>query len=219
MRHLLFTALVALCSALPVTPAGADVVFSTFGPGNSYECCVGGTIGGSTSGPGFISQANEFTSSGNFDVSQIDLGLAFVSGTNSAVVSLWTESGGLQDTELGSWNVSSLPDFGSTSNTVTSITGISGISLASGLNYFLQVDAGASDTWDAWNWNTIGATGLVVYDTGSGWASNNNATLYAFDVVSASVVPEPGTLALVGASVLGLAGLRRRRPRVRVATS
>ena len=207
MRKIFGAALLA--AILASGSANAGVIYSNFGAGNSYSCCIGYTISGSTS------QGGEFTSPGNYDVNQIDLGLTNVLGGNSAVVNLWTESGGLPNSLLGSWNVSGQPGFGAVSNVLTTIGGISGISLTLGSNYFLTVAPGAADTWDAWNWNTIGEAGTIVANGGSGWSAFPDSTLPAFDVLgnqSSNVrVPEPGTLLLLLTAFAGLGTMRSRK--------
>ena len=169
----------ALCITVAVSPANANTIVSTFDVGNAYNSSVGWTASGSTSAEGPFVAANEFTSSGNYSVDQIDLGLGNVAGTNSATVSLWTESSGLPGVQLGSWGVNNQPAFGVANNVVATISGISGINLFSGSNYFLLVAPGASDTWDAWNVNTIGVNGLDLYsqDGGGTWTSQPDETL------------------------------------------
>ena len=204
----------ALCITVAVSPANANTIVSTFDVGNGYNSGVGWTVSGSTSSAGPFVSANEFTSSGNYSVDQIDLGLTNSSGTNSATVSLWTESSGLPGVQLGSWGVSNQPVFGVANDIVATISGISGINLSSGSNYFFLIAPGANDTYDVWNVNTIGVNGLDLYsqDGGGTWTSQPDETLGAFDVLgTATNVPEPITLSLFGAGLVGAATMRRRK--------
>jgi hypothetical protein len=162
---------------------------------------------GSASGAGFFqSAANPFTSSGNYQLSQIDLALSFLSGTNSATVTLNSDSSGLPGAVLATWNLSSLPVFG-TCCTVETLTPSSTVFLSAGTQYWIVAAPGASNTWDAWNLNNTGATGLIAFDNGTGFFGVSGRTLSAFDVLG---VPEPTTLALVSGG-LALLLVRRRR--------
>lgn len=107
-----------------------------------YNCCTGYTIGGSTSLVGFVSDAEQFTSQLSGNVSQIDVGLGWAAGDNSATVSLWTSVGNLPFAELHSWVVTNQPVFGSTSTQLTTInTSGEGISLTEGDQYFVVIEA------------------------------------------------------------------------------
>jgi hypothetical protein len=189
-------------------PAHAVIIASTL---NAGQYSASGTVvSGSASSFGETDLAAPFTSSGNYSVDQIDVGLTHVFGTNSAVVGLWTDVGGIPTVELGSWNVSNQPAVGATS-ILTTITGISGINLTAGGLYFLTIFPGASDTEDVWNDNTLGILGLTFsLDGGTSWGQEDNVNRPAFDVLgNAAAVPEPATLSLF--ALLGLGAIARRR--------
>jgi hypothetical protein len=202
-------AFIAFCAA-SVPAMASSVVFNNFGPGFDYNCCIGGTLGGPASPVGWVIQANQFTALAGGSVSEIDVAIGLVVGTNGATVSLWTDNSGIPGIQLGSWDITNLPDFG-TCCAVSSILGISGINVSAGASYFLMAST-PRDTWDAWNFNSIGDTGLVdfTFDGGTTWHQAPGSTRYAFQVL-ANPVPEPGTLMLFGSGIIGLAGILRRK--------
>jgi hypothetical protein len=204
----------SLCAALLFLAASAhaNTIFNDFGSGYSSQLenyCVDGSVPAPICATGIpkgasVAPAALFTSPGNYDLTQIDLGLTFSEGTNSAVISLLTDVGGAPGALLDSWPISNQPI---STPPVTTISGISGITLLSGDSYFLQVSPGADDTRDGWSFNNTGATGTV-YEPPDG---GTDVTLPAFDVLGTPVAtPEPGTIAICAAALLGLMAFRRR---------
>src|SRR5262249_50099948 len=114
--------------------APADTIFTTFGPGNSYNSGVANVVSDTQ-----INQY-QFAVVGNFSVTQIDLAVAYFGdgSPNGVIVSLLTDNANFAGTALGSWSLSPLPLFSRIAPPVQTITGITGIELATGL-YWLQV--------------------------------------------------------------------------------
>ena len=220
MRSRNFFAAAAIAMALPIA-ANAATIFSTFDTGHSYYCCIGWTVSGPSSPIGFLvgdaSVANAFHTQRKFDITQIDLGIGRQTAIDNAVVSLWTDVAGLPGAELGSWAISGLPAFGSTTDGITTIGGISGITLGASSKYFIVIDAGAPETWDAWNFNSIGATGLhLLTVNGGAWVARPKDFRGAFDV-SGTPVPEPATLTMFGLGLAALGAMRRRKVKAQTA--
>jgi hypothetical protein len=201
-----------------ITPAKADVIFTDFfGPGDGFNLSLNYTVSGPASslGSSALSPAAGFTPTGNDNLSEIDVALENVSGTNNAVVSLWTDSSGATGTELGSWNVSGLP-IGS--GAVIVIDGITGITLTSSDTYFVEVAPGAANTYDGWLLSESG-TGLLdlgpsgpLYDPPVDPAGSTE-TEPAYELIGEPVpVPEPASLTLFGSGLIAF-GLARRRKR------
>jgi hypothetical protein len=156
-----------------------------------------------------IESAMAFTPSGNFTLTQIDVALSFVIGTNSAMLSLNSDSGGLPDGVIESWTLTGLPVFGTTSNTVQTVIPVSSVSLISGTQYWLVASTIASNTWDAWNWNSIGSNGLVTANLGGGFHPPSTDTQGAFDVLGTPAVPEPTSIVLLATGLGVVVALRR----------
>jgi hypothetical protein len=112
-------------------------------------------------GPLTIS-AMAFTPGANYDLSQIDLAMTYILGTNSFTLDLVGDYGGRPgSTILESWTVSNAPPY-RTCCIIDTVTSTSGLLLQSGYEYWLEAVPGSdSDTREAWNYNSIGATGLI----------------------------------------------------------
>ena len=205
----LIVALIAL--TLSLGRAEAAVIFSDLGPGNSYDNGNAWEVGQGGNLWGYI-PASGFTSQGNYHLSEIDLALANYSGTNEATVSLWTDFGGMPTNQLGSWNVSGQGQYGA-NESITAITGITGITLHAGDRYFVEIAAqpgiDGSSTVDAWNFNNQGATGDFYQKLFGNVLNQGLNTLGAFAVLGSPVssvkaVPEASTWTMM---ILGFCGL------------
>ena len=147
--------------------------------------------GSASSGGISYTAANAFTAAASGSVSRMDIGIGSVSGLDSFYAALYTDNNGLPGTQLGQWsNLTSNVPSGQCCGVVT-ISGISGLSLTMGQQYFLVLGPNKlADTSSlTWNGNSEGATGLSLYSTDGGntWNSNGTQTLGAFDIVSQPV--------------------------------
>jgi hypothetical protein len=189
--------LIALACASALANASPITIFSSFGPGYTVAgdslCVYGSSVASSCGGSGtFVwAPAAAFMSTGNYVVSQIDVSLNWFQGTDSATVSLFTDVGNVPGVLLGSWAVSGQQDL--PAPPLTTIAGITGITLTNGVSYFLQIAPGGADTKDGW---VLGpSVGGVLYDPPC-LCSGSIVRLPAFDVLG-SAVPEPATAGLI----------------------
>jgi hypothetical protein len=96
---------------------------------------------------------------------------------------------------------------------LVSLTDITGVNLTGGDQYFMILGPlSVSDTsFNGWNDNNQGATGLDLYSRngGSTWVSNGTVTIGAFDVLSGT--PEPTSFSLMLLETLAIAIAARKR--------
>jgi hypothetical protein len=198
-RAALLGAVIAFVTASSWTAANASGIFSDL-PADLNAASYG--VLGPSSFIGEHDVSMLFTASGGGDVSQIDIALNLLSGTDAGTVSLSNDVGGALGTTLGSWS------FTPPSAGTATISGISGVNLVAGTSYFLTASV-AGDAFDSWRVSdTVGGETILGGEVDYG-------PLGAFDILGADVAatPLPATLPLF-AGGLGFVGyLARRRKR------
>jgi len=195
----------------------STILFSDLGSGGSVYTADQSEIGEQGNGP-TLEHASLFTvaGSGSFNLTQIDLGVAKdPSFTGTFTISVWTDNGGVPGTELGSWNMSTT-NPPSTCCALATQTGITGVSLVGGTQYFLvmapQVPGDSSKVY--WQPNSAGTTHTTLgsVNNGASWISEPGVKIEAYDVLGdpVSAVPEPATFALMAAGLVVAFAKRKR---------
>ena len=217
-----FAAAISGCLA-SVNIAQAATIFSDFGAGNAFDHSFSWIVSGPASSSGIaFTPAMPFTSVVNADVTQIDIAMANhvldSSTVTSATLKLFVNTGGAFGTLLGTFSVNNILNINGGGPTVLSVTGISGVHLNAGGNYYLQASASGDTDDGGWYVNSIGVTGtlLILRSDDPGHNILQDGTLGAFAIigdVTTPTVPLPGALPLFvsGLGALGLLGWRRKK--------
>jgi hypothetical protein len=205
----------ALCMCSPPAMA-AGVLFTDLGPaGNVYDRDHGWAVTGTDYclSPGCFTSAQLFTVSGigSVPVTGIDLAVDNAYGANSFYASIWTDSSSLPGAQVADayWTLSTSTPSGSCCDFV-SITDIAGVTLTGGQQYFMILGPLSASTYDSWQDNNQGVSGLDLWSDNGGatWHSSGAQTLGAFDI---NGTPEPGSLLLFGTGLISILGVYRRK--------
>lgn len=199
--------------ALPLI-SRADTVYSTLGRGDTYNQTIGYSILGPASGYGSQADAASFVAGANYTLTELDLALAFDSGSSSSVVvKLLTDNGGLPSSSvLESWTIDVPAYPGGVQSLISNP-----IALNAGSQYWIATFA-FGDTVAEWFWNTAGVNDVAgSHDGGASWNLNTPTPEWpdqpapAFRVQGVSAVPEPSCLLMVGTGLAGCVGVLRRK--------
>ena len=190
-------------------PLGAGIIYSNFGPGDSYNLNTGWTIG--TVGLRY-EQGHAFTPVSSFNLGQIDFAIGYLDAPNLVELWLMSDVGGAPGSVIESFSFTGVMGSFGNSNPPLSAISLLQPELQAGVQYWIIASAPDTGTWAAWNQNDQGATGLLASrQSGGAWDIQSDLPQGAFRIQDADI-PEPGTfLLLLGG--LGLLVCKRLSPR------
>jgi hypothetical protein len=199
---------------LATAHAGAQALFNTLGPGDSYIQNVGRAISGADNSVTHLhgEWGWQFAPIQSGLVGEIKVGVHWLTGVNQAEVKLMTNgAGGTLGTTLGSWTFGGMAPFNTNAPVIRIDTHLAGVTLNAGQQYWILMRPTSLDTYAAWNDAGTGMNGrMAVSADGVTYQYVNNMPYSAFAI---STVPEPATLVALG---LGVAALLRRRRIIKV---
>lgn len=192
---------IVLAAVLPVI-GRADVVFSDFGPGDTYSTGSSWFIGSvEVPTPTTYAVAVPFIASSDFLLDQIDLALTWSSGPDSVVVSLTNDLLGNPGSPIESWTISDLPNIFLFNGAIQTVSPTSAVTLLAGHEYWMEVAPSAVDTLA--DWNTVDQIGSLGISSNGGPFLIQDGFVPAFDVLGTSV-PEPSSVWWLAFAFLGV---------------
>jgi len=205
-----------LALAVTAREARADIIFSNFGPGGTFNTGNGNPIGFDFFTGDNDAQADSFVPGGTFALNSLTLALASLNRTNSAplTVSIAGSSGLLPGPALESWTIGAgvLPTFGSLF-TPLSLTSILQPTLIVGLRYWVTVSGSGTDS-NAWNLTLLTDANPTATSVNGGATYSRLGLTPGAVRLDGTAVPEPSEWVLTASGLAFIAGVgRRRRPR------
>ncbi|PYX08220.1 MAG: hypothetical protein DMG88_11615 [Acidobacteria bacterium] len=215
LRHkLLWTGLLVVIAAIPLTVhADSVILFNTFGPGHTYDCCQDFSESGSNVGP-YIS-AMAFTPNTTSPLFAIDLAIGSGQVNDQFTLALMSTNGGLPGSILESWSLTTTFHLALCNHCFETALSTLHPVLQGGTQYWLVVFP-SSDMDGGWfASNDAQGTSAFSSDRGKTWTPHANSQMGAFDVrgISNTAVPEPSTIILLGSGLLGITAARRKTRR------
>lgn len=158
-----------------VNPNKLDTIFDNIGrkyPKGLYFCCYGSTVSGSSSPVAeTIYTAESFVAPSDGKVMEIDAGVALAAGTNSIVLGIAADDGGVPGNLLSSGTYTGMGVFGECC-TLPAVILDNAVKIKAGQTYWVVVepDSANSNTWAAWTYNSsdeVDPDSLAQFSNGS----------------------------------------------------
>ena len=167
-------------------PTNLVTIYSNLGTGqNVYNGAAGtGVLGKNVPNQPFPEWlANGFTPTANHTVTEIQVGVTWVEGPNSVILSLNADNGGKPGNTLYITQFMNLPTFG-TCCTLQTATLTTGVPVTKGTQYWIVLRTKSTNqgTWNVWNNTFNNAQGAFSNNIGQGWTQQSTQGLGAFAV-------------------------------------
>lgn len=194
--------LFGLCASLP---AAASVIYTTGGSPPTFSTNPANACQINIASNAFSAVAEFFVPLETMDLGEIDLPLAYVAGTNAVTVSIQSGAG-VPTTILESFTLAA-----PLTASLVNITSVTHPQLVAGTKYWVVVSI-TGDASVRWFVDPFSPRGVSLQQEGvNTWFESSGSTKGSVQLLSA--VPEPSTAVLLGlgAALLLIAGVRRKR--------
>ena len=166
--------------------AGLVTIYSNLGTGtNVYNGGAGsGVLGRNVPGMPFPEWlGNAFVPTADHTITEVQVGVTYVSGPNTVILSLNADNGGVPGNVLRTWTFTNLTTFGTCCTLQTAMLNTP-LAVTKGTTYWVVLRTLPSNqgTWDVWNDNFKGTQGTFSNNIGSGWVQGGIQTQGAFGV-------------------------------------
>src|SRR5215467_8091418 len=205
-----FSVSLLMWAAAAATPsiASASILFTNFGPGQSYDVASGNIVGNGFDGNNYA-QGDTFVAKETQRFLSMSLALSCFFGCPADfAISLNADTSGVPGTAIESFNVAGgiLGVFGNSNPPVQVISVLKPL-LTVGTRYWVTVSSPIDNSIE-WNFNSTGdpSNEAISTDGAATWFAPSGLTPGALEV---DATPEPGSLLLVGTFLSGLV-LRKR---------
>lgn len=194
----------------------ADVIFNNFGPNNAHLGNTGWSVANGGPFGVHLEQAASFTPAASYFLNTVEIAIGHLFGPNRLDIRIHGDTGGTgspgQVLEVVTIidQVLTFPNEPHINNPPVVVNFSGNLQLMQGARYWLSISSdNTTDSWFAWNYNTIEDRGQRAHrENGGAWSMFTGDPRGTFRI-NGTPIPAPGALALVAA--LGVIGCRRRR--------
>ena len=201
---ILYRTLAVIGIILATLTAHADILFSNFGPGDTFSIGTAWEIGARQQVAGSFTTPDRMS---RFE--SADIALLHIDGVNAVKFSLVEDNQGLPTGKTLLTTI--LTDVDPLSGNVVTWSPIASLLMGANTTYWLVGQPGNANSRFAWNENAINQLGWSS-NLGSGWRHIDDlAPTFRIHGAQATVAPEPGPAELIFVPLILLSALLRRR--------